>query len=217
MQNKRIVNGIFRFITVCMCFVLGIIILLSKETIENNIKRNIFPLVEQYVFNNSYELKKINSEFGNILTNLSDVNAVVLYKFIPDDETRLFKGELGVALQDRTGTKTTLSDLYSIKRSNKAYQEILLNKVHYENIFGSKMECTMFYNKELEYSCQDVREISYSNYTIITIPVLSRNGYQVNGYIMLTIGKRYDQYEVQKLVNKLKPYVVTISASLQRI
>ncbi len=217
MQNKRIVNGIFRFITVCMCFILGITILLSKEKIENEIIKTVFPSVEKYISKSSYELKKINHEFGNILNSETDINTVVLYKFIPDSETHFFKGQVGVALRDRNGNEKVMTDLYTLDRSNNAYQEILLNKVHYENIFGSKMECGMFYNKELDYSCQDVQNISYSNYTIITIPVLDHNGYQVTGYIMLTINKRYHQYEVQGLVNSIKPYVLTISASMENI
>lgn len=217
MQNKRIVNGILRFITVCMCFVLGILILLSKEEIENKITSSLFPAVERNFFKSSYELKRINHEFINILNTQKDINTVVLYKFIPDTETHLFKGQIEIALKDRSGNKRVMTDLYTLDRSNNAYQEILLNKVHYENIFGSKMECVMFYQRELQYSCQDVHQISYTNYTIITIPVLDHNGYQVNGYIMLTVNKRYDQYQVQDLVNGIQPSVLLVSKSMEHI
>lgn len=63
MQNKRIVNGIFRMITLCMCVVLGIFILLSEDDIEHQVTNNIFPIFEKHFFKSSYELKKINKEF----------------------------------------------------------------------------------------------------------------------------------------------------------
>lgn len=47
----------------------------------------------------------------------------------------MHKGQVGLALRDRSGVRRIRTDMYTLDRSDRAYQEIFLNKVYYENIF----------------------------------------------------------------------------------
>lgn len=107
--------------------------------------------------------------------------------------------------------------MYTLDRSDRAYQEIFLNKVHYETIIGSKMECSLYYDHTKDYSCDDVKQIRYTYNTIITIPILDKDKYEVAGYVMITTNRTLNQYEVQNLINDIRPHIRNFDNSIQNI
>lgn len=134
-KHKRIFGAILRVFAVCACMSLGLVVFLNKSHIEDKLTNNIIPLLEKTFFKSSYELEQINIAFERIIEEESDINTIVLYKFIPDEYTQMHKGQIGLALRDRSGIRRIRTDMYTLDRSDRAYQEIFLNKVYYENIF----------------------------------------------------------------------------------
>lgn len=130
---------------------------------------------------------------------------------------KCLKVKFGLVLRDRNGLRSLRTDMYTLDRSDKAYQEIFLNKVHYENIFGSKLECTMLYDNLKEFSCENVKQIRYTYNTIITIPVLDTKSFKVTGYVMITLDKTYSHVDVQNLISKVQVNLAGINESIQYI
>ncbi|MFS8320070.1 hypothetical protein ACMG5I_04005 [Escherichia coli] len=130
---------------------------------------------------------------------------------------KCIKAKFGLVLRERSGYGRMRTDMYTLDRSDRAYQEIFLNKVHYETIIGSKMECSLYYDKTKDYSCDDVKQIRYTYNTIITIPILDKDKYEVAGYVMITTNRTLNQYEVQNLINDIRPYISNFDNSIQNI
>jgi hypothetical protein len=130
---------------------------------------------------------------------------------------KCIKAKFGLALRDRSGVRRMRTDMYTLDRSDRAYQEIFLNKVHYETIVGSKLECSLFYDNTKDYSCDDVQHIRYTYNTIITIPILDKKKFEVAGYVMITTNRTFNQHEVQDLINNIRPYMKNFDDSIQNI
>lgn len=128
-------SAILKVFAVCACISLGLLVFYNKSFIEDKLTNNFIPLLEKTFFKSSYELEQINIAFGRIIEEEPDISTIVLYKFIPDENTQMHKGQVGLALRDRSGVRRIRTDMYTLDRSDRAYQEIFLNKVYYENIF----------------------------------------------------------------------------------
>lgn len=94
LKHNRIINPILKCLTVCACITLGIVLFLNRTEIEHRITKTVLPSIEERFFKSSYELKKINESFGLILEKEPDIRTVVLYKFVPDDKSQMFKGQV---------------------------------------------------------------------------------------------------------------------------
>lgn len=215
--HKRIFSSILRVFIVCSCISLSVLLFLNRSQIENRITVTVIPSIEKHFFKSSFELDKVNDSFVNILANHSDISTLVLYKFVPDEDTQMYKGQIGLALRDRSGARRLRTDMYTLDRSDRAYQEIFLNKVHYETIVGSKLECSLYYDNTKDYSCEDVKHIRYTYNTIITIPILDKKKYEVAGYVMITTNRTFNQHEVENLINEIRPQLIDFDDSIQKI
>ncbi|EON7637144.1 hypothetical protein ABV23_RS01460 [Escherichia coli] len=134
-KHNRIMSAILKVFAVCACISLGLLVFYNKSFIEDKLANNFIPLLEKTFFKSSYELEQINIAFGRIIEEEPDISTIVLYKFIPDENTQMHKGQVGLALRDRSSVRRIRTDMYTLDRSDRAYQEIFLNKVYYENIF----------------------------------------------------------------------------------
>ncbi|QAY00401.1 hypothetical protein [Escherichia phage BF17] len=92
--HKRICSSILRVLIVCSCITLSIFLFLNRSQIENRITKTVIPSIEKYFFKSSFELDKVNESFIEILSKNSDISTVVLYKFVPDEDTKMYKGQV---------------------------------------------------------------------------------------------------------------------------
>ncbi|VVZ28787.1 Uncharacterised protein [Escherichia coli] len=100
--QKRIYYSILRVLIVCSCITLSIFLFLNRSQIENRITKSVIPSIEQYFFKSSLELDNVNESFAKIISKHSDISTVVLYKFVPDEDTKMYKGQV------RTSSKRSL-------------------------------------------------------------------------------------------------------------
>lgn len=100
--QKRIYYSILRVLIVCSCITLSIFLFLTRSQIENRITKSVIPSIEQYFFKSSVELDKVNESFEKIISKHSDISTMVLYKFVPDENTKMYKGQI------RTSSQRTL-------------------------------------------------------------------------------------------------------------
>ncbi|UTS53400.1 hypothetical protein UES1_025 [Escherichia phage UE-S1] len=40
------------------------------------------------------ELDKVNESFATVISKYSDISTMVLYKFVPDENTKMYKGQV---------------------------------------------------------------------------------------------------------------------------
>jgi hypothetical protein len=92
--HKRICSSILRVLIVCSCITLSIFLFLNRSQIENRITETVIPSIEKHFFKSSFELDKVNESFIEILSKHSDISTVVLYKFVPDEDTKMYKGQV---------------------------------------------------------------------------------------------------------------------------
>lgn len=219
MQDRNVKRTkIVRFFTAVACFIFGIVIVLNSNTIKSKISEHVMPMVhEQIASTDKNNILYVNKVFSNIIKDKPDVSTIVLYKFVPDDSSSMFKGQLGLTIKDRDGKTSMNPDLYTMSNNKQALQEILLNKVHYENISSSKKECREFYNSKLNYDCLKFDNLHETYKTVVTIPLVDSNGYKVIGYVLFVLDKQYDNIQVQKIVNDIRPHLSGVQSKANDI
>lgn len=199
------------------CFLFGLVIVLNINSIKSTISDSVIPIVQKQVDRESYEIGKINILFSTIVKDNSTINSVVLFKFLRDEETKFFKGHTGITLVDRNGVADLNSHVFSLIDDNNFMQEILLNKVHYENVNSRINQCINFYKVGTQYFCDEFKNVGHRYKTIITVPVIGYDGYSVIGYVMIVLNGKHNHTEVQKVVNSVRSKLVEVQSSLTYI
>lgn len=206
-----------KFITLVVTILFGLAIVLNINSIKSTISDSVIPIVQKHVDRESYEIGKINTIFATIVKEDSTINSVVLFKFLQDDKTKFFKGHTGITLVDRNGVAKLNSHVFTLIDDNNFMQEILLNKVHYENINANINQCMNLYKVGTQYFCDQYKIVGQRFKTIITVPVISTDGYSMLGYVMIVLNGQYDHEEVQEVVNNVRSKLVEVQRSLTYI
>ncbi|WNV47442.1 hypothetical protein ENKO_339c [Klebsiella phage fENko-Kae01] len=213
--NKKSPLG--RLLAFVACFLFGLIIVLNVNFVKFTISDSVIPYVHKHVDRESYEIGKVNKVFSSIISDSSTINSIVLFKFIPDETSKMYKGHTGITLVDRNGSADLNSHIFSLIDDNNLMQEIMLNKVHYENINADINQCINFYKIGSQYFCDEYKNVGQRYRTLITVPVINDDGYSVVGYVMIVLNGRYDNVEIQDIVNKVRSQVVEVQKSLKYI
>ena len=153
-----------KLIAIISCFLFGLVIVLNINSVKSTVSDSVIPFVQKHVNRESYEIGKINTIFTTIVKENSSINTVVLFKFLHDDETRFFKGHAGITLVDRKGVSDLNSHVFSLIDDNNFMQEILLNKVHYENINYNINQCINFYKVGIQYFCDEFKKLWFHRF-----------------------------------------------------
>lgn len=212
--NKKSPLG--RLLAIVACFLFGLVIVLNINSVKSTISDSV-TTVQKHVARESYEIGKVNKQFTTIVKEHSTINSVVLFKFIKDDKSVLLKGHTGVTLVDRNGVSDLNSHLFSLIEDNNFMQEILLNKVHYENIDANINQCLNFYKLGTQYFCDEFKNVGHRYKTLIAIPLNSKDGYSVVGYVMIVLNGQNNNLEVEKIVNDVRTQLVEVQDSLKYI
>lgn len=211
-------SKIARFLTSLACILFGMCIILNMDNIKTAMVDEVIPYVHSHMSKPSPEVTKINSKFTTILHENEDVVDVVLFKFIKEeDDTTMYKGQVGVTVLNRGGKNVIDNSIYILSDNNKAFQEILLNKVHYENVTSVRAECNEFFNARDKFSCSASHNVNIAYKTVVTIPISDKDGYSVIGYILLTIDREYDNTQIQKVVSSIKPHIVAVQETMNKL
>lgn len=206
-----------KFLAIIASVLFGLVIVLNINSVKSTVSDSVIPIVQKQVDRESYEIGKINTLFATIVQEDSTINSVVLFKFLRDEETKFFKGHTGITLVDRNGVADLNSHVFSLIDDNNFMQEILLNKVHYENINSKINQCINFYKVGTQYFCDEFKNVGQRFKTIITVPVIGTDGYSVLGYVMIVLNGKHDNTEVQKVVNSVRSKLVEVQSSLTYI
>lgn len=204
-------------ITLVVTILFGLAIVLNINSIKSTVSDSVIPIVQKHVDRESYEIGKINNLFTTIVKEDDTINSVVLFKFLHDDKTKFFRGHTGITLVDRNGVAKLNSHVFSLIDDNNFMQEILLNKVHYENINANINQCINFYKIGTQYFCDEYKNVGQRYKTIITVPVISPDGYTMLGYVMIVLNGQYDHSEIQEVVNNVRSKLVEVQRSLTYI
>ncbi len=207
---------IARFITSLSCILFGMLIILNMENIKTALVNEVIPFVYLHMSKESAEISNINSTFSTILTEQNEVVDVVLFKFVrvKDHEQTTYTGQIGITALNRNGKANVIETQYGVGEQKKIMQEILLNKVHYENITSIRSECYDFYNAQNSFSCERAPHVNIAYRTIITIPISDKDGYSVIGYILLTLNREYDNKQIARVVSDIRPHVAGVQESM---
>lgn len=212
--NKKSPLG--RFLTIVACFLFGLVIVLNINSVKSTISDSV-TTVQKHVDRESYEIGKVNTLFSTIVKDDGTINSIVLFKFIQDEKSVYLKGHTGVTLVDRTGVADLNSHVFSLIDDNNFMQEILLNKVHYENINSNINQCINFYKVGTQYFCDDYKNVGQRFKTVITVPLNDSNGYTVSGYVMIVLNGKHNNIEVESIVNSIRHQLVEVQGSLKYI
>lgn len=217
MLNCTKKSPIARLVAFVACLLFGLVIVLNINFVKSTISDSVIPTVQKHVDRESYEIGKINRIFTSIVEDNSPINSIVLFKFMHDEESRFFKGHTGITLVDRNGVADLNSHVFSLIDDNNFMQEILLNKVHYENVNSNINQCINFYKVGTQYFCDEFKNVGQRYKTIITVPVINTDGYTMLGYVMIVLNGKYNNTEVQRVVNSVRSKLVEVQGSLNNI
>lgn len=219
-MQKRIEtkSKIARFLTTLSCILFGMCIIYNMDKIKATMVADVIPYVHTKLSNESKEISNINSSFNKILSDNKEIVDVVLYKFVPDgNNVDLIKGQVGITVQSRNGNNSLDEGLYTIGHNKQAFQEILLNKVHFENVTALRSECEDFFNPVDSFTCKNTKHVQIAYKTIITIPIADTDGYSVIGYILLTLNREYEHDQITNVVRDVQIHVSNVQASMIKI
>lgn len=213
--NKKSPLG--RLLTLVSCFLFVLVLVLNFNSIKSTVSDSVIPTVQKHVDRESYEIGKINTLFRNIIKENVSVSNVLLFKFIQDDKSHYLKGHYGVTMVDRDGHTNLNMRIFSLIDDNIFMQEIMLNKVHYENVNANINQCINFYKVGTQYFCDEFQNVGQRYKTLITVPVMANDGYSVIGYVMVVLYGKHDNTEVESVVNQLRTQLVEVQRSLTYI
>lgn len=207
---------IARFLTSLACILFGMYIILIMDDIKTVLVNEVIPFVYLHMSRESTEVTNINNSFNSILTEQNEIVDVVLFKFIrtQDEQQTMYRGQIGITALNRQGKADVKDAKYIVGDQNRIFQEILLNKVHYENITAIRSECDEFYSASDSFTCGKPRQVNIAYKTIVTIPISDKDGYSVIGYILLTLNREYDNNQIAQVVSDIKPYVAGVQESM---
>lgn len=139
------------------------------------------------------------------------VDSILLYKFVPDEHTKLYKGQIILGSEKRINNSviSLIGGNFVPKMSeyNKMYQEILLNKVSFGTTETLQLQCDEYFDYENKYICASY-QLSYASVnSYIAIPIYSKNNYQVVGYVIVFMKNYKHEIDIAHIVNKSKPFV----------
>lgn len=210
---------ITRFLTTLSCVLFGMFIMFNMNRFETIMIEDVIPYVHSHMKSQNVEILNINSSFDKILDENNEIVDVVLFKFIPDSTNSDFiKGQISITVQSRDNSPSlNKKEVYSLGNNKIAFQEIMLNKVHYENITSLRTECQEFFNTSENFTCKSRQYVNISYKTIVTIPISDKDGYSIIGYILLTLNREYDNSQVAKMVRDIQPHIPSVQESMVRI
>lgn len=206
-----------RLVAFVTCILFGLVIVLNFNSIKSTVSDSVIPTVQKHVDRESYEIGKINTLFTNIIKENNSVNSVILFKFIKEENSHYLKGHSGVTLVDRDGITTLDPRIFSLIDDHNFMQEIMLNKVHYENVNANINQCINFYKVGNQYFCDEYQNVGQLFKTLITVPVIGNDGYTVIGYVMIVLNGKHNNLEVECVVNLLRAQLVEVQRSLAYI
>lgn len=198
------------------CFVISAVLIYNKDEIQGIITEHVIPYVHSYYSTNNKEVVKINTSFQDIIDKHNEVNTIVLYKFVPDESTNMYKGQRGITTVIRDGS-TFNTNINIMKTHNKTFQEIMLNKVHFVNITYAVNECVDYYKQEEYFSCKEYDYLFVHHSTVVTIPITDKTAFNVVGYVLLTLDHEYDNDQVQDIVNSVQKHIGDVKSSIEKV
>lgn len=213
--NKKSPLG--RLLAFVGCILFGLVLVLNFNSIKSTVSDSVIPTVQKHVDRESYEIGKINTLFRNIIKENVSVSNILLFKFIKDDNSHYLKGHYGVTIVDRDGHTNLNMRIFSLIDDNNFMQEIMLNKVHYENVNANINQCINFYKVGTQYFCDEFQNVGQRYKTLITVPVMANDGYTVVGYVMVVLYGKHDNTEVESVVNQLRTQLMEVQRSLTYI
>lgn len=207
---------IVRFLTSLACILFGMFTILNMNSIKSTVVSDVIPFVHSQMSNERTEIININSKFTSILSEQAEIVDVVLFRFVREgtNEENMYKGQIGITALNRNGNNKVEDQLFKISSHNKIFQEILLNKVHYENITSIKSECEEFYNSRESFTCKRSPNVDIAYKTVVTIPISDKDGYSVIGYILLTLNREYDNSQIAQVVSSIQPHITEVQESM---
>lgn len=205
---------LLRILTFIVFLIIGFTVIINTQHISSVLNE----LISEHMLDNESNLTtgdiyNINAELKSFLRQSPHVSTIVLYKFIPDKQTNLYKGQIAVASETRVKEEyDSVSNLhYDVpnvdSRRNKIIQDILLNKIHYDVISTFQYRCDNILEFAEMYNCSKPYIMNQDYKSLITIPIRDSSTYNVVGYVVVLLNVEYTNDDVQDLVNKIKPHL----------
>lgn len=200
-----------RFFTSVACFVLSVFVLIAANFIQSKAEAEVFPIIMNSVYANQQNNENINVEFKKMMLKYPDIHSVVLYKFVQGSGTSIYTGQINITSQTHDGSKLPIDrNINPMVDSTNSIQDILLNKINYENVSTIQLLCENKFNASQLFSCERYKKIGSQYKSVISIPIIQNVDVGVIGYVMITLGSEYDNLQVQDLVNGLRPYITSV-------
>lgn len=206
MFDKDRLSCLMRISTLIICLLLGTFIFTNRFTFKEVIQENVFPVVAD-VFYGASEQELISITLERMMDKNIQITSAVVYGFIPDEKTAIYKNQKVIATQSRFDLYGPPIGLLEDISTNRNVQNILLNKIQYDNTKTIQILCESLFDINHVYSCDKYKTIGLSNKSVVSIPVLDTNTYGVLGYVVITLDDEYSNIDIQNLVNNSKPYI----------
>lgn len=224
---KEKINLVTRILTFLSCFVFCILMVLHSDYVKHLAIENIIPLLSN---NETSQVQSdtapsavvdttnvdiINNEFDNIFNSNQDISSIVLYKFVSPSGSKLYNGQMIIASKNKNKPIENNGNIESIHDNSDMIQELLLNKIRYDNISTIKTLCKTKYDQEKNFSCAKFQQLGTSFKSVVSIPMVDKKSLAVIGYIMITLDSDYNNLEIENIVNNLDKNIENIQKQIK--
>lgn len=212
--DKCMCNALYRIVIFAM--------LIASTAMVYNYRNEIQNYAKQYITDNESatvyqgKIQNMDDILNGYMNRSSDVQAISVYKFIPNSQSALYKGQSNILTTTR-GNGVSEDWKPEVRSVDSTAQDVLFNKVHYEAITSVKVVCDKIYNVKSVFSCEKYKVISKDFKSIITIPVMDARSYSVTGYIMVVLEDEYNTSQIQNIVSDMRPYIEKIQPIVNSI
>lgn len=187
-----------------------LLIITNTFNIRNSLLHHITPLVNIYKGEQrDNDMILIKNNLSQILKADSNIESVIVYKFVMDKNGIYFKGQMNIASEASSKLKSYEALLVDNpfrtinKDENERMQDIFMNRIHYSNTKTINNICNY---SEVTGSCGDLNYFSTEYRSIITIPLMNKE-FSVIGYTSIILNNEYDNNTISELIVKINPNI----------
>lgn len=179
----------------------------NTSKVHDIVQEKAFPVIANLFYGVSDE-ELLMFTLDRMMAENEQINSIVAYQFIADEVTSIYKDQMVIASKSRVGTSHFVIGYKEPVTLNGNVQNILLNKIQYDNTKTINVLCENLFDVNHVYSCEKFKMIDTKHKSVVSIPILDNESFGVLGYVVITLDGEYNHSHVEALVNKTKMFIL---------
>lgn len=178
----------------------------NTSKVHDVVQEKVFPVMAN-IFYGVADEELLLFTLNRMMVENEHINSIVAYQFIADKETSIYKDQMVIASKSKNGVSPYIAGFKESVALNVNVQNILLNKIQYDNTKTINVLCENLFDINHVYSCEKFKMIDTKHKSVVSIPILDNDTFGVLGYVVITLDGEYNHSDVETLVNNTKMFI----------